>query len=432
MARKHMIDAIDTKIDLIEMGKRAKTAGIQLARATTAQKNAVIMAIADALEANTETIFAANKLDVDEARANGTDEIWIKDRLDLAIRMAGMIADVRKVASLPDPVGKEFDAHTLENGLKVSKRRTPLGVLGVIYEARPNVTIDVAVLALKSGNAAILRGGKEAMRSNLAMIKVLRETLEGCGLPADIIQYIESTDRKYVGEMLRLHQYIDLIIPRGGNDLHTFCRENSTIPVITGGIGVCHLFVDESADLDAALPVIHNAKTQRPATCNAVETILVHEKVAAEFLPRLVEYLGKDGVTFHAEPKALAALNGVGNGQVQEAGPDDFDMEWYALILSLKVVDDLDEAIEHIRQHSTQHSDGILTRDMNNANRFLDEVDSAAVYVNASTRFTDGSALGLGAEIAVSTQKLHARGPMGLEELTTYKWVIIGDGHVRP
>jgi glutamate-5-semialdehyde dehydrogenase len=425
-----MIDAIDTQINLSDMGKQAKAAGIQLARATTEQKNTVIMAIADALEANTAAILAANKLDVDEARAHGTDEIWIKDRLDLTKRMAGMIADVRKVASLPDPVGKEFDAHTLENGLRVRRRRTPLGVLGVIYEARPNVTIDVAVLAIKSGNAAILRGGKEAMRSNLAMIKILRDTMESCGLPANIIQYIESTDRKYVGEMLRLHQYIDLIIPRGGNDLHKLCRENSTIPVITGGIGVCHLFVDETADLDAALPVIHNAKTQRPATCNAVEAILVHEKVAATFLPRLVEHLGKDGVTFRAEPKALALLKGY-EDKVQAAGPEDFDTEWYALILSLKVVSGLDEAIDHIRQHSTQHSDGILTRDMDNANRFLDEVDSAAVYVNASTRFTDGSALGLGAEIAVSTQKLHARGPMGLEELTTYKWVIIGDNHVR-
>lgn len=420
------------EINLIEMGKRAKEAGFRLARATTEQKNAVVMAIAEALEANTAAILAANKLDVDEARANGTDEIWIKDRLDLTKRMDGMIADVRKVATLPDPVGEVFDAHTLENGLKISKRRTPLGVLGVIYEARPNVTIDVAVLAIKSSNAAILRGGKEAMRSNLVMIKVLRDTLEACGLPADVIQYIESTDRKYVGEMLRLHQYIDLIIPRGGNDLHKLCRENSTIPVITGGIGVCHLYVDESADLDAALPVIHNAKTQRPATCNAVETILVHEKVAAEFLPRLVAHLGKDGVIFKAEPKALTALNGGGNGQVEAAGPDDFDVEWYALILSLKVVDGLDEAIDHIRQHSTQHSDGILTRDMNNANRFLDEVDSAAVYLNASTRFTDGSAFGLGAEIAVSTQKLHARGPMALEALTTYKWVVIGEGHVRP
>ncbi len=426
-----MIDAIETQINLVDMGKRAKAAGVQLARATTEQKNAVVMALADALEANRDIILAANKQDVDDARANGTDEIWIKDRLDLTKRMTGMIADVRKVASLPDPVGEQFDAHMLENGLKVSKRRTPLGVLGVIYEARPNVTIDVAVLALKSSNAAILRGGKEAMRSNRAMIKVLRETLENYNLPADAIQYIDSTDRKYVGEMLRLHQYIDLIIPRGGNNLHKLCRENSTIPVITGGIGVCHLFVDESADLDAALPVIHNAKTQRPATCNAVETILVHEHVAASFLPRLVEHLGKDGVTFRAEPKALAALNGYDENRVQLAGAEDFDTEWYALILSLKVVSGVDEAIEHIREHSTQHSDGILTQDMNNANKFLDEVDSAAVYLNASTRFTDGSALGLGAEIAVSTQKLHARGPMALEALTTYKWVIIGEGHIR-
>jgi len=427
-----MIDAIETQIDLIELGKNARAAGIQLARATTAQKNAVILALAAALEANTPSILAANKLDVDEARANGTDEIWIKDRLDLTKRMTGMIADVRKVAELPDPVGKVFDEQTLANGLHVSKRRTPLGVLGVIYEARPNVTIDVAVLAIKSSNAAILRGGKEAMRSNLAMIKVLRDTLVANGLSADIIQYIESTDRRYVGEMLRLHQYIDLIIPRGGNDLHRFCRENSTIPVITGGIGVCHLFVDESADLDAVLPVIHNAKTQRPATCNAVETVLVHTNIAASFLPRLVEHLAKDGVTFRAEPKALAALHGAGGDHVQAAGPEDFDMEWYALILSLKVVDNLDEAINHIRQHSTQHSDGILTRNVDNANRFLDEIDSAAVYWNASTRFTDGSALGLGAEIAVSTQKLHARGPMALEELTTYKWVIIGENHLRP
>ncbi|MEZ4670349.1 MAG: glutamate-5-semialdehyde dehydrogenase [Anaerolineae bacterium] len=432
------------QINLTDMGKRAKAAAIALARATTEQKNGVIMALAEVLEKNTDAILAANKLDVDEARAGGTDELWIKDRLDLTRRMSGMIADVRKVATLPDPVGKSFDEQVLDNGLKVSKRRTPLGVLGVIYEARPNVTVDVAVLALKSGNAAILRGGKEAMNSNLALVKVLRETLEACGLPADAVQYIESTERQYVGEMLRLHQYIDLIIPRGGNALHTFCRENSTIPVITGGIGICHLYVDESADLEAALKVIHNAKTQRPAVCNALDTVLVHPAVAEQFLPRVVEHLGKDGVTFRAEERAFALLNGnertrhasslQANGKpvVQAAGPEDFDTEWYALILGLKVVDGLDAAIEHIRQHSTQHSDGILTQNMDNANRFLDEVDSAAVYLNASTRFTDGSALGLGAEIAVSTQKLHARGPMALEELTTYKWVIIGQGHVRP
>jgi glutamate-5-semialdehyde dehydrogenase len=241
---------------------------------------------------------------------------------------------------------------------------------------------------------------------------------------------IDSTDRRYVGEMLRLHQYIDLIIPRGGSDLHTLCRENSTIPVVTGGIGICHLYVDASADLERALAVIHNAKTQRPAVCNALDTLLVNAAVAADFLPRVVAHLGGDGVTFRAEPRAAALLNG--SPGVQPAGPDDFDTEWYALILGLKVVDNLDEAVTHIRQHSTQHSDGILTQTPAHADRFVEEVDSAAVYVNASTRFTDGSALGLGAEIAVSTQKLHARGPMALEELTTYKWVIIGDGHVRP
>jgi glutamate-5-semialdehyde dehydrogenase len=419
-------------IDLTTLGQRARAASVLLARATTEHKNRALLAIADALEANTADILAANQLDIEDARENGVDAVWIKDRMDLERRMAGMIADVRKVADLPDPVGKEFDARTLDNGLKVSRRRTPLGVLGVIYEARPNVTVDVATLALKSGNAAILRGGKEVMRSNMVLIKVLGETLEANGLPADAVQYIESTERQYVGEMLKLHKYIDMIIPRGGNSLHEFCRENSTIPVIIGGLGICHLYVDETADLNNALAVIHNAKTQRPAVCNSLDTVLVKQEIAADFLPRVVEHLGKDGVTFRAEPRALEMLNGSGNGSVQLAGAEDFDTEWMALILGLKVVDSLDEAMEHIRQHSTQHSDGILTQNMADANRFLDEVDSAAVFVNASTRFNDGSALGLGAEIAVSTQKLHARGPMALEELTTYKWIVIGEGHVRP
>jgi glutamate-5-semialdehyde dehydrogenase len=278
----------------------------------------------------------------------------------------------------------------------------------------------------------------------MALVKVLRQALDASGLPADAVQYIESTDRQYVGDMLKLHKYIDMIIPRGGNTLHDYCRENSTIPVITGGLGICHLYVDETADLDDALAVIHNAKTQRPAVCNSLDTLLVNQRIAADFLPRVVEHLGKDGVTFRAEPRAMAILNGETVGaqgpaplqadgsSVQPAGKDDFDTEWMALILGLKVVDGLDEAMEHIRQHSTQHSDGILTQNMDDASHFLDEVDSAAVFVNASTRFNDGSALGLGAEIAVSTQKLHARGPMALEELTTYKWIVIGEGHVRP
>ncbi len=420
-------------IDLTHMGRRARLASHKLARASTEQKNHALSKIADALEACADSILSANRIDLDAARAKGASETLIRDRFDLENRMSGMIADVRKVAELPDPVGSVFDQRTLDNGLRVSRRRTPLGVLGVIYEARPNVTVDVATLALKTSNAVLLRGGSEVFESNRVLANIIRDTLTELDLPdifpVDAVQYIESTDRQYVEQMLRLHQYIDMIIPRGGASLHAFCRENSTIPVITGGLGICHLFVDGSADLDAALPVIFNAKTQRPAVCNSLDTLLVHESVAADFLPRVVEHLSPAGVSFRAEPRALSHLAGAGS--VQAAGDGDFDTEWMALILGLKVVNSLDEATEHIRQHSTQHSDGILTRTTEHADRFVDEVDSAAVFVNASTRFNDGSALGLGAEIAVSTQKLHARGPMALEELTTYKWVVIGDNHVR-
>jgi glutamate-5-semialdehyde dehydrogenase len=416
-------------IDLIDMGKRARAASYILAGVSTAQKNAAILAIADALEANTPAILAANKIDMDAAVANGTDPLWVRDRIDLAKRMTGIIEDVRKVADLPDPVGEEFAQKTLENGLIVKKRRVPLGVLGAIYESRPNVTVDIAVLALKTGNAVILRGGSDTLNSNLALLRVLHEGLTTAGLPADAIQYIASTDRQYVMQMLKLHQYIDMIIPRGGNSLHNFCRENSTIPVIIGGMGICHLYVDASANLDASLPVIHNAKTQRPAVCNSLDTLLVHESIAAEFLPRVVENLGKDKVIFKAEPKAMEIL--VCHPEVTAAGKDDFDTEWMALTLGVKVVSGVDEAIDHIRQHSTQHSDGILTEDAPTAEHFLNAVDSAAVYWNASTRFTDGSALGLGAEVAISTQKMHARGPMALEELTTYKWVVIGNYTAR-
>ena len=424
-----MIDATTQIIDMVAMGKRAKEAAFELAKATTAQKRAALNIIADALEANTEAILAANAIDLSAAQENGVDPLYIRDRLDLRTRMTGIIADVRKVAELPDPVGIEFDASTLENGLKIRKRRTPLGVLGVIYEARPNVTVDIASLALATNNAVILRGGSDVINTNIALVHILKDALIASGLPEDAVQFIESTDRKYVGEMLKLHNYIDMVIPRGGNALHNFCRENSTIPVITGGIGICHLYVDDTANLNDALAIIHNAKTQRPAVCNALDTLLVNQKVAEEFLPRVVDYLGKDNVTFRADPRALAIVGS--DERVQPAGVEDFDTEWYALILGLKVVHSLDEAITHIRTHSTNHSDGILTQNMTDAERFLNEVDSAAVYVNASTRFTDGSALGLGAEVAISTQKLHARGPMALAELTTYKWIIVGEGHVR-
>jgi glutamate-5-semialdehyde dehydrogenase len=411
------------------LGQRARHAARQLATTPTEAKNAALLAIADALDRQADTILDANRQDLEAARASGMSDAFI-DRLNLHKRLPGIAADVRTVAALPDPVGRVFDAQTLANGLRVSKRRTPLGVLGIIYESRPNVTVDCAALAIKSGNAAILRGGKETVCSNTALVRVISEALASVGLPADAIQSIDSPDRALVLEMLRLHDCIDMIIPRGGAALHAFCRENSTIPVMIGGIGVCHIFVDESADLDAALRIIHNAKTQRPSVCNTVDTLLVHRAVAPALLPRVVAQLGAANVVFKAEPDALALLNG--DARITPAGEGDFDTEWMALILGLKVVDSLDEALDHLRQHSTGHSEAILTRDQAHAERFVAEVDAAGVFVNASTRFNDGGQLGLGAEIAISTQKLHARGPMALEELTTYKWVIIGEGHVRP
>ncbi|MBI5568287.1 MAG: glutamate-5-semialdehyde dehydrogenase [Chloroflexi bacterium] len=417
-------------MSMIELGQRAKAAARQLARATTEQKNAALNALADQLMADCGEILAANAVDVSEAKANGLSAALIDRLLLNEARLSGIAADQRSVATLPDPVGEVFEASILPNGLKVHKQRVPLGVLGVIYEARPNVTVDVAGLALKTGNAVILRGGSETLNSNRALVASLQRALAGTGFSSDSIQFIDDADRARVTELLALDEYVDMIIPRGGAGLHKFCREHSRIPVITGGIGICHLFVDESADLDAALNIIFNAKTQRPSVCNALDTALVHRHVAAEFLPRVVEHLGTAGVTFRADASTQPYLQG--DSRVSPAGPDDFDTEWLSLVLGLKVVDTLDEALAHIAAHSTAHSDGILTRDDAHAARFISEVDSAAVYVNASTRFTDGAQLGLGAEVAISTQRLHARGPMGLRELTTYKWVIVGAGHVRP
>ena len=413
-----------------EIGRRAKVASRQLARAKTDQKNQTLLMLADRLIAQRELILRENVKDVEAATDTGLVPALI-DRLALDdSRLNGVAADVRRVASLPDPVGEQFDHTTLPNGLKLHKQRVPLGVLGVIYESRPNVTIDVAALAIKTGNVAILRGGSETLNTNRALINVVHHALEKNQLPVTAIQFIDDPDRARVTELLALHDYVDVIIPRGGAALHKFCRENSRITVITGGIGICHLFVDESADLEKAVEVIHNAKTQRPTVCNALDVVLVHRAVAANFLPRVVARLAADGVTFRAEPRTISNLQSL-ISNVQPATETDFDTEWLSLVLSLKVVDNLDEAIDHIAQHSTAHSDGILTRNTDHANRFIAEVDSAAVYVNASTRFTDGGEFGLGAEVAVSTQRLHARGPMGLRELTTYKWVGVGDYHIR-
>ena len=415
---------------LEQMGIAAKAASWQLALLSSREKNQVLEKIADYLEAQTDVILRANAEDLAEARANGLSEAML-DRLALTpARLSGIASDVRKVCNLADPVGQVIDGGLLDSGLRIERRRVPLGVIGVIYEARPNVTVDVASLCLKTGNAAILRGGKETWRTNAATVKVIQQALQECGLPAAAVQAIESPDRALVGEMLKMDKYIDMLIPRGGAGLHKLCREQSTIPVITGGIGVCHIFVDETAEIAPALKIIVNAKTQRPSTCNTVETLLVHRNIADTFLPALSKQMAESGVTLHAAPSALPALQN-GPAKVEPVKAEQYDDEYLSLDLNVKVVADMDEAIAHIREHGTQHSDAILTRTLRNANRFINEVDSSAVYVNASTRFTDGGQFGLGAEVAVSTQKLHARGPMGLEALTTYKWIGFGDDTIR-
>ncbi|WP_130099239.1 glutamate-5-semialdehyde dehydrogenase [Siccibacter turicensis] len=415
---------------LEQMGKAAKAASYQLALLSSREKNRVLEKIADYLEAQSETILAANAQDVSEARDNGLSDALL-DRLQLTpARLSAIAADVRQVCHLTDPVGQVIDGGLLDSGLRLERRRVPLGVIGVIYEARPNVTVDVASLCLKTGNAAILRGGKETWRTNAATVRVIQQALVECGLPAAAVQAIESPDRALVNELLRMDNYIDMLIPRGGAGLHKLCREQSTIPVITGGIGVCHIFVDDSAEFAPAINIIVNAKTQRPSTCNTVETLLVHQGVAERFLPALSNAMAEKGVTLHADSQALSLLQG-GPATAVAVKPEEYDDEFLSLDLNVKIVADLDAAIDHIRAHGTQHSDAILTRTLRNANRFVNEVDSSAVYVNASTRFTDGAQFGLGAEVAVSTQKLHARGPMGLEALTTYKWIGFGDDTIR-
>ncbi|EPG8313094.1 glutamate-5-semialdehyde dehydrogenase [Klebsiella aerogenes] len=415
---------------LEQMGIAAKAASYQLALLSSREKNQVLNKIADYLEAQTEEILRANAEDLSDARANGLSDAML-DRLALTpARLRGIADDVRQVCSLADPVGQVIDGGLLDSGLRIERRRVPLGVIGVIYEARPNVTVDVASLCLKTGNAAILRGGKETWRTNAATVKVIQQALQECGLPAAAVQAIESPDRALVGEMLKMDKYIDMLIPRGGAGLHKLCREQSTIPVITGGIGVCHIFVDDSAEIAPALKIIVNAKTQRPSTCNTAETLLVHRNIADTFLPALSKQMAESGVTLHADPAALPLLQN-GPAKVEPVKAEQYDDEYLSLDLNVKVVADLGEAIAHIRAHGTQHSDAILTRTLRHANRFINEVDSSAVYVNASTRFTDGGQFGLGAEVAVSTQKLHARGPMGLEALTTYKWIGFGDDTIR-
>ena len=419
-------------LNLNDMGQRARRAARTLALASTERKNAALETIAAALLAHADAVLAANAIDLERGRAAGLSDALLDRMLLTQARLENIAADTRNVAQLPDPVGEQFDHNVLPNGLRVHKRHVPLGVVGVIYEARPNVTVDIAALCLKSGNAAILRGGKEIMHSCAALTTIIRDALAAAGLPADAIQVIDDPDRALIQQLLKLDKYVDVIIPRGGGALHQFCREHATIPVITGGIGVCHVYVDQHADLAKVVPIVRNAKVQRPSVCNALDTILVHRAVAAQVLPAVARDLLAQGVELRADEESLDVLNsaGVGDARIVPAGDGDFGTEFMALILSTRVVDGLDEALDHIARYG-DHSDAIITEDKATAEAFITAVDSAAVFVNASTRFNDGSQLGLGAEIAVSTQKLHVRGPMALRELTTYKWVVEGDGQVR-
>ena len=410
-------------MSLLAMGKAAREASFELAVAATALKNQALLAMADELEAQQALILAANAKDIEAGRASGLTDAMLDRLLLNESRLAGIVADVRKVVTLDDPVGSEIDCRVLENGMRLSRRRVPIGVIGVIYEARPNVTIDIAALCLKTGNASILRGGRETFNSNMALVKVIQAALAKTGWPAASVQYIESPDRALVGELLTMDQYVDMIIPRGGANLHRLCKDQSTIPVIIGGFGVSHLYVDESADLVRAIDVIDNAKVQRPSACNALDTLLLNENIAAQIVPLLVERMNQQKVTLVAEPQALSLLQAAGAVSLREAGAEDFDTEWLSLTLGVKVVADVKAAIAHLQEHNACHSDAILTNDLKNAEYFINAAGSAAVYVNASTRFTDGGQFGLGAEVAVSTQKLHARGPMGLTELTSYKWI---------
>ena len=410
---------------LIEMGKAAKDASVILAKLKTPEKNRALNACADALEKNMDRVLEVNKKDVEAAVANGIKGAFI-DRLTLTEdRVRGMADGLRDVAKLDDPIGEVLYMKTLDNGLIIGQKRVPMGVIGIIFEARPNVTADAFGLCLKAGSATILRGGKEAFGSNTTVVNIFRETLESIGLPADCVQIVEDTSRETATEMMRLNGYIDVLIPRGGAGLIQSVVQNSTVPVIETGTGNCHTYVDENADLDMAVRIVINAKTQRPGVCNACESLLVHEAVADKFIPMVSKALKEKNVEIRGDKKFID------EGGAVPATDDDWGTEYSDLIISARVVKDIDEAIAHIRKYGTNHSECIVTESYTNAQKFLDEVDAAAVYVNASTRFTDGGQFGFGAEIGISTQKLHARGPMGLKEMTTTKYIIYGNGQIR-
>jgi glutamate-5-semialdehyde dehydrogenase len=418
--------------ELEEKSRAAKAASRRMAYLSAEVKNRALNNIATDLLTRREEILAANQADYHAAHSSGVNSAML-DRLMLSPeRLAAIAKDVLAVAALPDPVGEVFDMRTLPNGLVIGRKRVPLGVIGAIYESRPNVTVDISALCLKSGNAVILRGGSEALRSNSALAKVVQGAAAKAGIPDGAVQFIENTDRALVDEMLKMRQYIDLMIPRGGAGLIRLIREKAAMPVVAGGIGVCHTYVDKSADIDKAVAIVFNAKVQRPTVCNALDTIMVHADIAKKYLPIVAAELAKAGVEMHCDEQAMAILKSKPSLKLKPATNDDWGREFLALVAAVKVVGSLDEALGHIERYGSGHSEAIVTEDYAAAMRFLNEVDAACVYANASTRFTDGGQFGLGAEVGISTQKFHARGPLGLKELTSYKWIIFGSGQIRP
>ncbi|MBU0679017.1 MAG: glutamate-5-semialdehyde dehydrogenase [Verrucomicrobia bacterium] len=412
--------------DMLRIGDQAVTAAHKLAALTTRKKNSILTAMADELEARQNTLRAANEKDLAAGRKAGLSAAML-DRLELTdARIAGMVKGIRDVVTLKDPVGDKISTWVRPNGLEIRKLRVPIGVIGIIYESRPNVTADAAVLCFKTSNAVILRGGKESVHSNAAIADALQEGGEKKGMPANAIQLLRTTDREAVKELVQMRGRVDLIIPRGGEGLIRTVAEMAHVPVIKHYKGVCHTFIDESADLDQALSISINAKCQRPGVCNAMETLLVHEKIAGEFVPRVVHAMIENGVEVRGDQIACTL-----DSAVKEATEDDWYAEYLDLILALKIVKNVDDAVDHINRYGSQHSDAIVAQSESAQRTFTQGVDSSTVYVNASTRFTDGGEFGMGAEIGISTDKLHARGPMGLEELTTYKYVVLGQGQIR-
>ena len=420
--------AIATRSEAVEKAALAKRASRRMSGLSTGQKNEALERIADALVAETPRILEVNAGDIQRGRARGLDESFI-DRMELTEeRVAGVARDTRTVAALPDPVGETIEMATRPNGLQIGRIRVPLGVIGAVYESRPNVTVDIAAICLKSGNAVVLRSGSDAHATSSVLAGIVARAAEASGIPRDAFQFIDSTDREEVGALLRAHESIDLLIPRGGSDLIKRVRDEALMPVVTGGIGVCHTYIDAGADLDMATQIVVNAKTVRPSVCNALDTLLVHVDAAGAVLPGLAAELGACGVTLHVDRRASTL---VGTTASMPVAPEDYDREWLSLDCSVRVVDSLDEALAHIEEHGSGHSEAIVTESYASAQRFQREVDAAAVFVNASTYFHDGGQFGLGVEVGISTQKMHARGPMGLRELTSYKWIVLGSGQVR-